>query len=111
MIYVKSHYNRLDKKYFGKKVRYDYKKRITSILTKHFKKCKIQISQEQKSYLKNNLISLFTIYRYFRIKTSELYRLLILLSKDYIDSPEELTQQLLDTILNNKGYTQGKNIE
>lgn len=116
MIYVKSHYNRLDRMYFGHKLRYDYKRRITTYLTKFLKSYNIIISQDNKSYLKNNLISLFTIYRYFKVKISEIYRLINQLLINVTDCNDVIAKKFADgailALLNNsKGFTQAKNIE
>lgn len=116
MIYVKSHYNRLDKMFFGAKIRYDYKTRIRSYLTKFLKNHKIKLSLDETAYLKNNITSLFTVYRYFDIKVSNIYRLLNQLCIKYLNYDDDLTKSMLmelfTIILNNKkGFTQGKNIE
>lgn len=116
MIYVKSHYNRLDRMFFGAKIRYDYKQRVKSYLTKFLKNNKIVLTQLESSYLKNNIISLFTIYRYFDIKVSGIYRLMNQLCYKYLNYNDDLTKtmlfELFTIILNNKiGYTQGKNLE
>ena len=115
MIYTKSHYNRLDRLYFGHKLKYDYKRRITTYLTKFLKYNNIIISQENKSYLKNNLISLFTVYRYFKVKVSEIYRLIVQLSLDFCNNNDIIAKRLADGLFkellnNNKGYTQATNL-
>lgn len=100
MIYVKSHYNRLDKMYFGKKVCYDYKNKISKLLTIYIKNCKIRLLPIEKRYIKQNLIMLFTIYRYFSVKLSEIYRLILQLLNVYFkENSKNFAEKLIKVVL------------
>lgn len=114
MIYVKSYYNQLDRKYFGAKINYSYKQIIKKFLTNFTKKYKIQLSAIEKKYIEKDLVSLFTIYRYFDIKLVSLIKNIEKLLLKYLESRELIKQfiiELLDKILKQKGgYTKCQNL-